>query len=320
MKKLFTVFICIFVISSIAYARVDLYADADIFGDSESNMFKIEFVTIPQNTNPASGYGIVDYDYRISVYEISNDLWNKFEAMYGPVEGSPASAYGEPSSWVGLNQPVNKVSWYEAAQFVNWLNTSKGYSPAYKFTGTQGTGGYTFEPWSSGDQGYDPDNPYRNSNAFYFLPTEHEWVKAGYWNGTYLQTYSTRDDTLPYVDVEARYDSAQPGTVSPWDVVGKGCWELNGTFDMTGNVWEWMESPFDYDFLAGSNRCSRGGAFDNTAGITSGFRLSFPADAEYYNLGFRVTSLPLSDNIGDLDGDGDCDLVDFAIFADAWLQ
>ncbi len=92
-------------------------------------------------TNPTSGYGIVNHDYRMGTYEITNDQWNKFKAAYGTVTGDPSDAYDEDFyNWHGHDDvPTNNVSWYEAAQFVNWLNTSTGHQAAYKFTGTQGT-------------------------------------------------------------------------------------------------------------------------------------------------------------------------------------
>ena len=58
------------------------------------------------------------------------------------------------------------ISWYEAAQFVNYLNTSQGHVAAYKFDGDG-----NFQLWQGGDagqerdEGYDPDNPFRNSQA-----------------------------------------------------------------------------------------------------------------------------------------------------------
>jgi formylglycine-generating enzyme required for sulfatase activity len=33
----------------------------------------------------------------------------------------------------GANRPATGVSWNEAARYVNWLNTSNGLAPAYKF-------------------------------------------------------------------------------------------------------------------------------------------------------------------------------------------
>ena len=112
-----------------------------------------------------SGYGIVNHDYRMGTYEITNDQWNKFTASLGvPVTGADGG-YGYSSYFTGTNVPTDRVSWYEAAQFVNWLNTSTGHQAAYKFTGTQGTSDYTFAAWSPTDAGYDASNPYRNKTA-----------------------------------------------------------------------------------------------------------------------------------------------------------
>ena len=47
--------------------------------------------------------------------------------------------------------------------------------------------------------------------------------------------------------------------IGPW-TVGSGSQELNGTYDMMGNNWEWMESPWgDPNFGAGSSRGLRSG-------------------------------------------------------------
>ncbi len=243
---------------------------ADMFGTG-GNQFAIDFVPISGATNPASGYGIVNNDYRMGTFEITNDQWDNFKAEYGPVTGSPANAYDSDTYSTGTNVPTNRVSWYEAAQFVNYLNTSKGHQAAYKFTGTQGHGEYAPDPytldiWSEALS--DNGNRYRHKDAFYFMPTEHEWVKAAYWNGTSLQTYATKPgDTLHQGDGVSGtgwnyYDNGYPtDPAGPWDV-GSGSEELNGTFDMMGNVWEWMESPYsDPGYGGSSTRGLRGGSF-----------------------------------------------------------
>jgi len=218
----------------------------DVFG-TDGNQFTIDFVTISGATNPPSGYGIVNNDYRMGVLEITNDQWDKFRAELSPVAvtGDPLTAYNEDPYWTGTNVPTNNVSWYEAAQFVNWLNTSTDHHVAYKFTGTQGQTDYTLATWDAGEAD-NGTNLYRRKDALYYLPTEDEWVKAGYWNGTNLQTYATKaGDTLHQGDGVSGtgwnyYHSGyatDPG--GPWDV-GSGSEELNGTFDMMGNVWEFM--------------------------------------------------------------------------------
>jgi len=97
---------------------------ADIFSTA-GLQFGIDFVTISGGTDPTAGYGIVANDYRMGVLEITNDQWDKFKASLGvPVTGDPLDAYDNPPHFAGANVPANNVCWYEAAQFVNWLNTS----------------------------------------------------------------------------------------------------------------------------------------------------------------------------------------------------
>ena len=268
-------------------------ASADIFAEGTANEFNIDFVPISGATNPTSGYGIVNNDYRMGTYEITNDQWTKFVNEHGKPNGTPTGAYDSDTYWGGTNVPTNNVSWYEAAQFVNWLNTSSGKSAAYKFTGDIHTSNYTLGVWSASDAGYNAANPYRNSNAFYFLPTENEWVKAAYWNGKSLQTYATVGDVAPTQAGWNFYDNGYAtDPYGPWNV-GSGSEELNGTFDMMGNVWEWMESPYySGDYTSGSLRGLRGGAYglvDYLASSVRGF------DAPYYeggDIGFRVASVP----------------------------
>jgi len=293
---------------------------ADTFGTG-TNQFTIDFVDISGDTNPTvqqtnegnlDGYGIVNNDYRIGTYEITNGQWDKFTNIYGTPTGSPSRAYEHDTYWTGTNLPTTGISWYEAAQFVNWLNTSTSHQAAYKFTGTPGTTDYTFDMWESGDAGYDADNQYRNSNAYYFLPTEDEWVKAAYWNGTSIQYFATKDDTFAGMwsptggsnsDGQAagwNYDYAYPdgGTANdnPWDVTaGYSPEELNGTFDMMGNVWEWMEHPYNSEiYLHGRKGCIRGGGYNTWPdyALSSGDRDGMYLIYGKYNQGFRVASIP----------------------------
>jgi len=275
-------------------------ASADRFG-TDGNQFTIDFVTISGSTNPSSGYGIVNNDYRMGKFEITNGQWDKFKAAYGPVTGStlewyPYSPYDESPYWTGTTVPTDNVSWYEAAQFVNWLNTSTGHHVAYKFTGTQGQSDYTLSTWVTGDVGYNSANPYRNSNTKYYLPTENEWVKAAYWNGTELQTYATKAGETLFQGNGSNGgwnydDNAENGYVGPW-AVGSGSQELNGTYDMMGNVWEWMESPWESgDYGTATRRGQRGGSYIGGDGnLLSSTRTWGHPYEEDVGLGFRVAS------------------------------
>lgn len=297
MKKL----MMLVVVMLLAVANV---AWADTFDAGGANEFTIDFVDISGDASSANGTyighnkleGFIDpiNDYRMGTHEITNDQWNKFKASYGTVTGDPSSAYDSSPYYTGDDIPTNRLSWFEGAQFVNYLNSSTGHREAYKFTGTQGTADYTFSVWEPEDSGYDSDNPFRNSEAFYFMPTENEWVKAAYWNGTSLQAYATIDGSVPVAGVDSNYGNS---TSQPWDV-GSGSPELNGTFDMMGNVWEWMESPWyigEYNSLLYHRtlRGIRGGSFiypdDNLA---SSFRYSFGPYLQGSSFGFRVASVP----------------------------
>jgi formylglycine-generating enzyme required for sulfatase activity len=294
------------VLSFAVVISITSFALADTFGTGD-NAFNIDFVTISGSTNPTSeqtnptgGYGIVNNDYRMGTYEITNDQWTKFKAAYGAVIGGEPDAYNSDPSWTGSSVPTNRVSWYEAAQFVNWLNTSKNYQPAYKFTGDIHTSSYTLGVWSSQDA--DGSNLYRNKNAKYFLPTENEWVKAAYWNGSSLQTWATIGNVSPTQGNGTsgtgwNYYTTQYATnpYGPW-AVGSGSQELNGTYDMMGNVWEWMESPYyTGEYLSGPLRGLRGGSY-YFIGTGDSRALSYrgshavPYD-EDDDLGFRVASI-----------------------------
>ena len=274
-------------------------ARADDFGTG-GNAFDIDFVPISGSTNPASGYGVVVNDYRMGVQEITNDQWDKFVTIYGTPTGDPLSAYGESFyNWgtTGTTDvPANNVSWYEAAQMVNWLNTSTGHQAAYKFTGTQGTSGYAFDTWSAAEAA-GGTNLYRHKDAFYFLPSEDEWVKAAYWNGTTLQSHATKaGDTLHQGNGTSgtgwnygyAINSPSYGT---WNV-GSGSQELNGTYDMMGNLYEWMESPWiSGNYVADSAHGLRGGNFSNASYVLdASYRVIIPT-YESPGLGFRVASV-----------------------------
>jgi formylglycine-generating enzyme required for sulfatase activity len=260
---------------------------ADTFGTS-GNEFTINFVNIGNTGNAAdtTGYGAVPYEYRVGTYEITQDAITKATASgMADVTAGP---------WTG-NQPAATISWYEAAAFVNWLNTSTGKQAAYNLTFS---GSWSMTLWSSGDAWQaGGENLYRHKDAFYFLPSENEWYKAAYYNpgGSNYFLYPTGSDTAPTAvasgtsagtavysgaaAVPALVDSA--GGLSPYGTMGQG-----------GNVWEWSESGAD-----GSNsdttelRAIRGGGWD-VADLSSSVRYVDGPAGESGNIGFRVASVP----------------------------
>jgi formylglycine-generating enzyme required for sulfatase activity len=268
---------------------------ADSFGNG-ANSFEIEFVTIgsPGNASDATGdpnpVGSVSYAYRIGKYEISEDMINKANALGG---------LGIAHDNRGPNKPATSVSWFEAAIFVNWLNTSTGGTPAYKFDGSG-----NFQLWTLGDAGYNPNNLYRNSLARYFLPSVNEWYKSAYYDpnsGVYFD-YPTGSDTEPTaVAGGLGTDTAVYGqsvATGPADITLGGGLSPFGTMAQGGNVWEWEETDSDLvndlmSELPGNHRGSRGACwFCFSDSMLSSFRSRQIPSVDDPNIGFRVVSVP----------------------------
>ena len=250
-------------------------AAADTFG-SGANTFDIEFVTIGNpgnaadttgNPNPA---GSVPYTYRMGKFEISEQMIDKANTLGG---------LGITKDTRGPDKPATSVSWNEAARFVNWLNTSTGSTPAYKFALQPGEVGYNananIELWTISDAGYNPNNLYRNSLARYFLPSVDEWYKAAYYDptsGVYYD-YPTGSDSAPTARVPAARRLARQcisiGRSDPADITLAGGLSPYGTMGQGGNVWEWEETDFDLvndSTVSSSARGVRGGGWTSVSG------------------------------------------------------
>ncbi|MEI6891051.1 MAG: SUMF1/EgtB/PvdO family nonheme iron enzyme [Pontiella sp.] len=257
-------------------ALIAVGAQADLFGSGDHE-FELIFKNISSGSNSSGEHGQVDYDYGIGTYEITANQWVKYIAM----SGGPAGGSKKGSTTIG-NHAVDYVSWYEAAQFVNWLNTSSGGTMAYNFDDSG-----TMSLWGEGTRA--ATSAYRHKDAVYVLPSDDEWVKAAYWNGINLQIYATPLDTQPVAGVDANYAGS-----GVWEV-GSGAEELNGTYDMMGNLWEWNESAFDgADDNVHGTHVIHGGAFEDAVAA-----LSSSEGADKYNpghendvVGFRVAVIP----------------------------
>lgn len=268
-------------------------AQADTFG-SGGNTFTMDFTTIGNegNADDVTGYGGVSYAYRMATYETTANAVTNAVAL---------GLSGITPTWSG-NQPVAFVSWYEAAQFVNWLNTSKGFQAAYNLTFS---GSYTMNLWSSAQAWtLGGTNLYRHKDAVYFLPSEDEWYKAAYYDGntsTYYD-YATGSDTAPTAVASgtsagtAVYNQAfvpPPNPAGVADVNSAGGLSPYSTMGQSGNLQEWMESAFDGDNSSTSeNRVYRDGAFWDLTASSSANRVSSSPTSQGYNLGMRVASIP----------------------------
>jgi formylglycine-generating enzyme required for sulfatase activity len=285
---------------------------ADTFGSGE-NTFEIEFVTIgnPGNVADTTGTpnpaGSVPYKYRIGKFEISQKMVANANNLGGlGITLADLSLHGGN----GSNRPATGVSWNEAARFINWLNTTQGFAPAYKFTTQPGTPGYSanedIQVWQPGDAGYHANYLFRNQLARYFLPSVDEWYKAayydpnanggagGYWN------YPTGSDSIPTPvtsGIAAGTAVVQQSLAQgPADIMLAGGLSPYGVMALGGNVFEWEETEWDLDNDSGpSLRGVRGGYWSYASypvgDSASIMRFNSWSSVENWDKGFRVASI-----------------------------
>ncbi len=265
-------------------------AQADTWGGGTTNEFTVDFVSISQTNNLAdtTEYGAVPYNYRVGTYEISQLQITKATQI--------GIANVSAGAWTG-NQPAANISWYEAAAFVNFLNTNSGKTAAYILSWSGTAWSMTLQSsnaWTLGGT-----NLYRNKDAFYFLPSDNEWYKAAYYNaaGTNYFLYPTASSKAPTpvasgtnartavynlaASVPAMVDIT--GGLSPYGTMGQG-----------GNVVEMMESAFARTNSSPSElRGFRGGFWDSSAlNLRSSLRDGYDPSSENSTIGFRVASVP----------------------------
>jgi len=217
------------------------------------------------------GFGVVDYVYNMGKYEVTVAQWDAVVAADPRVaEDSP-----DAPNWTGF-QPAAKMSWYAAAKFCNWLTSGDAYSGAYQFDGT-GT-----------LVAFDRAAAQATYGTIYVLPNQDEWVKAAYWKGTGYTVYPTGNAT-PISGVE---ENAADVYTAPW-VVGSGTEEQNGTYDMAGNLVEWIESAADGTLdVMDEDRISRDTAYTFSQLSAKRMKMATTAiDSQLGTRGFRIVEV-----------------------------
>jgi formylglycine-generating enzyme required for sulfatase activity len=262
-------------------------------------------------TDGTSGYGSVGYEYQIGKYEVTAGQYKEFlnkvakadpNDLYNPsmgvqAHGGQIQQNGAPGSYTYdvaeelANRPVNFVSFWDAARFVNWLHNGQPTGP--QGPGTTEDGAYI----NIGDSLFA-----RQPGARFVLPTEHEWYKAAYHDknsgtGASYFDYPTRSNSAPdrfFNEEKVPGNNANYSSSYPDDISNVGEYELSnspyGTFDQGGSMWEWIEGVFGF-------RGIRGGGYPNdVVPLHANFRRSEGPHNEASHAGFRVASLTVPDN------------------------
>lgn len=122
----------------------------------------------------------------------------------------------------------------------------------------------------------------RQTGRQYRLPTESEWLYAcrgGEGGFFFAADYCGGDD----IESVAWYSGNSSGTTHP---VGKKRANGYGLFDMSGNVWEWMQDTYDSEH---DWRMLRGGSWSvGPSEVRATRRYKFEPEFRFHSIGFRL--------------------------------
>ncbi len=299
-------------------------ASADVFNmrgtrnpdGSWTGLASLEFVPVGNAGNAAdswgAGYGAVADPYVIGKYAVTAGQYTVFlsavaatdthglynASMWSHTYGCKIQRSGASGSYTYnvatdyANRPVNFVSFWDAARFVNWLHN--GQPTGVQGSGTTEDGAYV----NIGNQATFARQP----GAQYWIPTENEWYKAAYHKndgvtGNYW-LYPTGSDSVPSnqltpdVGNNATFYGNGYTIGSPyyWTEVGAHGNSASpyGTFDQGGNAWEWNETA-----VTSTARGLRGGSCNNSEyNLRASIRYHYYPTGEISDIGFRVASVP----------------------------
>jgi len=304
------------------FTTCTVLVEALFFLSTVGQATEIDFTMVgsPNNLADSTGYGSVDHAYKIGKYEITTSQYTEFlnavaatdpyglyhMDMWTHYSGCRIQRHGDPDSYSytvdanRANRPVNRISFWDAARFANWLHN--GQPTGMPDSTTTEDGAYALDGYAGTDGRTIAHNP----EARFWIPTEDEWYKAAYYDpdaGAYYD-YATGTDVRPShaiitPDLGNNANFPYPGgdfnPGYPFYTTEVGEFENSaspyGTFDQTGNVREWSETIYSTNDTTAS-RCIRGGSFNlGWIDVMDGRNQGPPTD-QSGNIGFRIATVP----------------------------
>ena len=226
--------------------------------------------------------------YFIADREVTVEQFREFEKESLPPHEKPHDWPGpDPLISPTPDCPVQRVSWYDAILYCNWLSKREGRTPCYVFRNMAPAqkGAAPLPIW---DCLWDADG--------YRLPTDAEWERACR-AGTTSGYFYGEDELL--LHRYGTYSSGQKKATNPVGTLLPNPW---GFFDMHANLWEWCWDVFENYTVeptmdprgpdpskSSAGRVVRGGGVANRGGDwrSSARGETYPTYRNY-NQGFRI--------------------------------
>ncbi len=242
--------------------------------------------------NSAYGQGLIEVSDNV-VYKAGDT-----EPYCDTYESSPNSRIHWDGNDFAVTQgkedhPMVEVSWYGAVAFANWKSAEEGLSACYNL-----------ETWECD---FDAEG--------FRLPTEAEWEKAsrgGHHNPYYMYSWgsnTTNNNEGNFLGSGDPYEDDIPSTTPVgYYAMANGY----GLYDMAGNVWEWCNDWWDYDYPSespydnprgpekGVIKVNKGGGYYSRPIVNSrnatrcnachGFNTPASGNILGFNVGFRLAS------------------------------
>ncbi len=303
-------------------------------GDFPDDIIPVDVKDEGNENDPDTGLGMVIQEYSIAQTEVTANQYcnylnevatgDNYQLFYNEKMGSDPNVASIKRVVVnGKNQysviqdqqgdrghfPIVYVSLYQAARFCNWLQNHN--TPGLTGDDLTERGAYTLNGKSSGPIA-------RNPGAVWFIPNESEWYKAAYYKGGGLRQgywqFANRSDWAPSHSLQ---ESANAANYCSLGYTKKQAPCLTGvtyfknslgsynTYDMSGNVAEWVETeekqgamPLKYIARGGSWKSSYYGSTvasklevaDWGIELSKWSRPSYDPAEGYDNVGFRVAT------------------------------
>jgi len=287
-----------------------------------TSLVAMSMVTVGNPGNAAdtgstySGYGAVSYAYQIGKYDVTGSQYTAFlnavastdtYGLYNTGMGTNTnvaqiSRSGSSGSYTYAvmnstgSRPISYVTWFDSARFANWM--SNGQPSGAQTSTTTENGTYNVNGATSGNAvAANATNPNTGLAPTFRMPLENEWYKAAYYSPNYggtgvggYWTYATQSDTAPGTTIgssanQANYNNVIGTATNVGSFSGSG--SFYGTFDQSGNVWQWN----DLDGVAGLLRGLRGGSsITSTDYLSSSARFDYDPSYKISTNGFRLAS------------------------------